>query len=201
MAYVIPKKEQETNLSYLPELGKLRTGKEVIFDYYKESDVPELYLIFKHVIEEGQTFPQETVESETEFRQYYFSHDAFVVRDKETAEVLGAFCVKPNFPGRSSHICNAGFMVKESCRGQGVAKFMVPNFLKVARDLGYRASFFNLVYVTNTASVKLWEFYGFKETGRVPNAGNLKGLGYTDAIQYYYDLTSLSTTDSETLKQ
>ena len=26
----------------------------------------------------------------------------------------------------------------------------------------------------------------------IPNAGNLKGIGYTDAKQFYYDLTSIN---------
>ena len=30
---------------------------------------------------------------------------------------------------------------------------------------------------------------GFQEIGIVPKAGKLKGIGYTDAIQFYYDLT------------
>jgi L-amino acid N-acyltransferase YncA len=199
MAYVIKKKAEGTVLSYFPETGKLKSGREVVLDSYKETDIPELYSIFQQVIEEGQTYPQETAGSEEDFRQYYLSHDAFVLRDKDSKEVLGGFYVKPNFPGRSSHICNAGFIVKESCRGQGIAKYMVPKFLKVARDIGFKASFFNLVYVTNIASLKLWKFYGFKEIGRVPKAGNLKGLGFTDAIQFYYDLTS-DTDSNDTQK-
>ena len=30
-----------------------------------------------------------------------------------------------------------------------------------------------------------------QEIGRVPGAGYLKGLGYTDAAQFYYDLTKI----------
>lgn len=33
---------------------------------------------------------------------------------------LGSFYVKPNYPGRSSHVCNAGFLVAEGARGKGV---------------------------------------------------------------------------------
>ena len=39
---------------------------------------------------------------------YFLSHAAFVVRDVASGAVLGAFYVKPNFPGRCSHICNGG---------------------------------------------------------------------------------------------
>jgi len=192
MAYVLPSKSNTTVLSYLPEFEQLKSGKEVVFDYYKESDVPELYSIFQQILEEGQTYPQESVETVEDFRNYYLSHDTFVLRDKATSEVLGAFYVKPNYPGRSSHICNGGFIVKEVHRGQGIAKLLVTKFLRVGGDLGYQASVFNLVYVTNTASLKLWENFGFKQIGRVPNAGNLKGLGYTDAIVYYHEFTPIN---------
>ena len=102
---------------------------------------------------------------------------------------MGAFYIKPNFPGRCSHICNAGFIVRKEDRGCGIGSFMVEMYLKLAKDLGYKASFFNLVFVSNDTSVKMWRKFGFKEIGRVPNAGNLKGRGFTDALQFYYDLT------------
>lgn len=37
---------------------------------------------------------------------------------------LGSFYVKPNYPGRSSHVCNAGFLVAEAARGKGVGRAM-----------------------------------------------------------------------------
>ncbi|XP_060577637.1 uncharacterized protein LOC132734801 [Ruditapes philippinarum] len=146
--------------------------------------------ILRYIVnEEGDSYPQEDMTSVEDFRAYYLTHDVYVCYDKQTQEVLGAFYIKPNFPGRCSHNCNAGFIVKKSARGRGVGSFMVENYLKIARDLGYRASFFNLVFVTNETSVKMWRKFGFTEIGRVPNAGNLKGRGYTDAIQFHYDLT------------
>lgn len=189
MAYVIKSKGRVKPLPYLPQIEQLKSGRTVEFDHYQEKDVEELYSIFREILDEGQTYPQESVETVEEFRAYYLSHEAFVVRDSASEEVLGSFYVKPNYPGRGSHICNAGFIVKATCQGQGIASFLVPKFLRVAPDLGYRASVFNLVYVSNTASIRLWEKFGFREIGRVPEAGNLKGLGYTDAIVYYFDLT------------
>lgn len=40
--------------------------------------------------------------------------------------------------------------------------------------LGYKASVFNLVYVNNIASVKIWDSLGFNRVGLVPQAGCLK---------------------------
>jgi len=42
---------------------------------------------------------------------------------------------QPNYPGRSSHICNAGFLVHESARGQGVGRILGEAYLKWAPEL------------------------------------------------------------------
>lgn len=85
--------------------------------------------------------------------------------------------IKPNYPGRSSHvsdilraepgytpidiaylyyllvqICNAGFVVSPGYRGCGYGMTLGKSYLYYAPKLGYRASVFNLVYVSNTAS-------------------------------------------------
>ena len=195
MAYVIKSTKKNVNLPYLPKDGTLKSGGHVVLDRYQEKYETELHAILKHVVnEEGNSYPQEDMTSLDDFRAYYLSHDVFVVLDRETEEVLGGFYIKPNFPGRCSHICNAGFIVKTTARGSGIGSFMMENYLLLARDLGYRASFFNLVFVTNKASVNLCRKFGFTEIGVVPQAGNLKDLGYTDALQFYFDLTKREET-------
>ncbi|OWF37166.1 L-azetidine-2-carboxylic acid acetyltransferase-like [Mizuhopecten yessoensis] len=192
MAYVIKKTKSDVVLPYLPAEGQLKDGRKVILDYYKDEDEAQVHAIMTYIVnEEGDSYPQEDLADVEDFRAYYLSHDVFVCRDVTSGEVIGSFYVKPNFPGRSSHICNAGFAVSKSSRGQGAGKFMVGHYLQIARDLGYQASFFNLVFVSNETSVKLWRSMGFTEIGRVPNAGNLKGRGFTDALQFYYDLTKI----------
>ena len=37
---------------------------------------------------------------------------------------LGSFYIKPNYPGRSSHVCNGGFLVSNPARNRGVGKLM-----------------------------------------------------------------------------
>ena len=49
--------------------------------------------------------------------------------------VLGSFYVKPNYPGRSSHVCNAGFLVTPVRRNQGVGKLMGKTYLEWAPKL------------------------------------------------------------------
>jgi L-amino acid N-acyltransferase YncA len=95
-------------------------------------------------------------------------------------------CRRPNWPGRCSHVCNGGFIVNESERNQGIGRLLGESFILLARDLGYRQSQFNLVFVNNEPSIKLWRSLGFKETGRIPDAGRLKSGEFVDAIQFYF---------------
>ena len=194
MAYVIKSKKSEITLPYLPKKGVLKDGTNVLIDkFISQFDEAQIHDIMRYIVnEEGNSYPQEDLSNIEDFRAYYLTHEVFVCRDPSSGLVLGSFYVKPNFPGRCSHICNAGFAVKKEARGKGVASVMVENYLQIARDLGYKASFFNLVFVNNKASVRLWEKFKFQNIGTIPNAGNLKGIGYTDARQFYYDLTSIN---------
>ncbi|KAH8115313.1 hypothetical protein DFH11DRAFT_99575 [Phellopilus nigrolimitatus] len=104
--------------------------------------------------------------------------------------VAGFYYIKPNYPGRSSHICNAGFVVPFASRGHGFAHILARSYLHYAPQLGYLASVFNLVYVNNEASIRLWETLNFTKAGRIPRAGRLRrkdgqGEEYVDAWVYY----------------
>lgn len=95
----------------------------------------------------------------------------------------GFYYVKPNYPGRSAHNCNAGFLLPRRVRGRGVGTRLGESYLKYGPALGYRASVFNLVYETNQASFLIWKRLGFEVVGRVPGAGRLRikdedGPGY-----------------------
>lgn len=105
--------------------------------------------------------------------------------------LCGFFYVKPNYPGRSSHLCNAGFVVPTSARGRGLGHVLARSFISTAPRLGYRGSVFNLVYSSNVASLRLWETHGFSIVGRIPRAGCLRGAdGYDDAFVIYRDFAT-----------
>ncbi|KAF2704245.1 hypothetical protein K504DRAFT_450974 [Pleomassaria siparia CBS 279.74] len=103
---------------------------------------------------------------------------------------LGSFYIKPNYPGRSSHVCNGGFLVTDASRNRGVGRLMGETYLEWAPRLGYTYSVFNLVYETNVASCRIWDALGFKRIGRVKGAGNLKSYpdNMVDGIMYGRDL-------------
>ncbi|KAK0551989.1 hypothetical protein OC846_003073 [Tilletia horrida] len=108
--------------------------------------------------------------------------------------VAGFYYVKPNYPGRSSHICNGGFVVVPIHRGLSLGLTLGKSYLYYAPKLGYKGSVFNLVYVNNVASVKIWDRLGFTRAGLIPQAGRLRCAGeqgergeeeYVDAIVFY----------------
>jgi ribosomal protein S18 acetylase RimI-like enzyme len=156
------------------------------------------------VIREGRSWPFDkefpTVDA---YRAYFLSHTALVVRASEAGpdvhgrpsavgEMLGCFYIKPNFPGRCSHVCNGGFITAPNFRRMGIGHLMAQVFLRVARDVGYESAYFNLVFKSNTASVLLWESLGFQRVAELKNAAQLEGLEEKDtAYGYWYDLTTL----------
>ncbi|GAA5977341.1 hypothetical protein JCM11641_000069 [Rhodosporidiobolus odoratus] len=186
--------------------------------------VEYLASVFNAVVEEGRTYPQMSALSVGEFAAYFFSADCFIGlldvaptdlgdasagmdREQEYSLesvragrdwkecVLGMFYVKPNYPGRSSHLCNGGFVVPSHHRGLRVGSTLGRSYLYFAPSLGYRGSVFNLVYVSNEASVRIWDGLGFKRAGLIPGAGKLKSTtpggedDIVDAIVFYYDFT------------
>jgi len=65
-------------------------------------------------------------------------------------------------------------------------------FLRVARDLGYKSAYFNLVFKSNGPSFTLWESLGFERVAVLEKAANLEGVeGLDTAYGYRYDLETL----------
>jgi len=158
---------------------------------------------FNKEIEGGDTYPMMNTLPLDKFARYWFQNfgGIMLLGDIESAEdlvegkdwakeCLGTFYIKPNYPGRSSHVCNAGFIVTDASRNRGVGRLMGETYLEWAPKLGYTYSVFNLVYDTNVASCKIWDALGFKRIGRVKGAGNLKSHPdrLVDAIIFGRDL-------------
>lgn len=178
----------------LPFQTTLRNQTQVELDGMQPQEQEAVRALLNTVILEGETYPQNRPLSEVEFAAYWMSQDAFVVRDtskKPKTPVVGAFYLKPNFPGRCSHICNAGFIVQPRWRGQGMGRLMGEAMLKLAAQKGYSAVMFNLVFATNIPSIRLWESLGFETIGRISGAVQLSGGRVSDALMMYRSLSDL----------
>lgn len=158
---------------------------------------------FNMEVERGDTFSFfDTLHIES-FQNYWFGSFAgiMVLGDSPTLEgpkqwekeCLGTFFVRPNYPGRASHICTAGFLVNAGIRGKGIGRTLTDCFLQWAPRLGYTYCVFNLVFETNVAARRIWESLNFKRIGRVKSAGILKGHETAvDAIIYGRELVAVS---------
>lgn len=198
----------------IPYQSNLKDGRRVQVDYFKSSphQIEECewfagMALMNLVIREGKSWPfEQDFASVDDYRSYFLSHTAFVVRaldngmdsakrnSSSSGEILGCFYIKPNYPGRCSHICNGGFITAPRFRGLGVARLMGTVFLRAARDMGYKSAYFNLVFKSNVGSVKLWESLGFERVATLENAARLEGLeeGELDtAYGYRFDLETL----------
>lgn len=196
----------EKNVFALEKDGRtvtLLTGHQI-------SDFPiqllqEAFHEFNLVIEEGRTYPfSEAFTFDTFIKYLLEGFAAVLVEGEYTAEwdakpqkfwhecFLGYFYVKPNYVGRSSHVCNGGFVVNHSRRGLGLGKEMGLQYLSYAPRLGYVYSVFNLVYETNTASCRIWDSLGFQRIGYIKNVAVLKGEdNFVGAYMYGKDLQDI----------
>mmetsp|Transcript_3791 Transcript_3791/g.8372 ORF Transcript_3791/g.8372 Transcript_3791/m.8372 type:complete len:315 (+) Transcript_3791:86-1030(+) len=197
----------------IPYQSTLKDGRRVEVDFFRHSSSEDIeedewfagMALMNLVIREGRSWPfEEEFGSVDDWRDYFLSHTAFVVRaldngmdsakrnSSSQGEILGCFYIKPNFPGRCSHVCNGGFITAPRFRGLGIGRLMGKVFLRAARDLGYKSSYFDLVFSSNVGSVKLWESLGFMRVATLENAARLEGLEYLDtAFGYRYDLENL----------
>jgi len=197
-----------TNTSIPVQVGTFETQDEY---HYAMS-------LMNQVIREGKTWPfEEEFQTLDAFKGYFTSHAAFVVRKKATPaqglssiqqqqqEIMGCFYIKPNFPGRCSHICNGGFITAPEYRRMGVGKLMGTMYLHIAKSLGYKSSYFNLVFESNVASVRLWESLGFQQVARLERAARLKNdivhtpdekesIFWDTALGYHFNLETFERT-------
>ena len=104
------------------------------------------------------------------------------------AGMIGAFYLKPNWPGRARQVANAGFIVAPDWRNKGLRWLLGATMLSYAKQLGYLSVIFNLVFSENVAARRLWEKLGFKELGVIPGAVRKNDGTYQDSIIMFRSL-------------
>ena len=133
-----------------------------------EADRPRLFEIFADVVERGDGYPESAPLQPDRFAASWIDPPVVVV-GRVDGEVVGAYYLKPNFPGRAAHIANAGYVVARGRRGAGIGRRLVEDSIVRARAEGFGAIMFNLVFESNPAR-PLYEHLGWREIGRVPRA-------------------------------
>ncbi|SCU79466.1 LADA_0B00848g1_1 [Lachancea dasiensis] len=186
------------------------------FPIYSAKDVPDSLIDFMHAqfnreIEEGLTYPYAKPLTRDEFLNSWFLSFCTIVLKTDKLQIdpswtnwekllLGTFYIKPNYSGRCSHNCNAGFLVNPAQRGQKIGMRLGQIYLKWAPLLGYKYSVFNLVFVTNPASWRIWDKLQFDRIGYIPKVALLRGHEeLVDAIMFGKDLTKIDPKLTEDL--
>lgn len=189
-----------------PRRVLLRDGSTTaaILPFISKERIPKSLLEFlcrqlNQEIEAGDTYPMVDHMLPEAFSSYWFQNFGAVMllgtlgieselpKDADWSRLcLGSYYIKPNYPGRSSHVCNAGFLVADADRNRGVGRLLGESYLDWDPKLGYTYSVFNLVYETNVASCKIWDKLGFETIGRVKGCWKLKSYPgqLIDAIIY-----------------
>jgi len=153
---------------------------------YVPDDWPDTWNILRPEFRGGETCAFSQTISEEETKHVWIdipTHTYVAVNDDNS--ILGTYYLKPNQPGLGSHVCNAGYIVANHARGQGVASAMCEHSQQTAKDLGYLAMQFNMVVSTNEGAVRLWRKHGLDIVGTLPKAFRHPQHGLVDAYVMY----------------
>ena len=157
-----------------------------------ESDRDAILEIFHEVVAAGDTYALDPNISREDALAYWFAPgtQTYVAEGGAVGarQILGTYILRPNQSGGGSHVANAGFMVSECARGQGIGRVMAEHCLIEACRLGFRAMQFNYVISTNTAAIRLWQDLGFEIAGTLPSAFRHPDKGYVDVYVMYRSL-------------
>ena len=170
-------------LGLLPLETTLRDSRKVVVDIFRsDAEYDAAFELTNCAIEDGDALARiEVFEDVVEWRQWFCSHAAFVVRATEEGfdcdgavskrgSILGAFFCRPKFQGRGAHLCETFLVSAPEFRRLGVGRLMGSCFLRFARDLGYGAAYVDQVFQSNDAIVHLLESLGFQRACELPNA-------------------------------
>ena len=142
---------------------------------YEATDWPAVWTLLEPVFRAGETFPHDPAISEAEARLTWVEQtQAVMVALDAASAVVGTYYLRPNSLALGAHVANAGYVVADHCRRQGIGSRMCQHSLEAARRLGFRAMQFNLVVSTNTAGIRCWQRNGFQLVGTLPGAGALR---------------------------
>lgn len=175
-----------------PLEAKLRDETPVELLPAGNQDLPALATLYDRIMAEGTSYPHERPVTADEFLDYWVRGKSTVVAyerpRKMDEKLLGAFYLKPNWPGRARHVANAGFIVAPECRNRGLGRLLGAVMLDYAKELGYRSVIFNLVFSENQAARRLWEKLGFRVLGTIPGAVRMNDGRYQDALIMFRSL-------------
>lgn len=156
---------------------------------YDEARWPEIWKILHPVFQGGETyaFPTDINEAQAHTVWVEDTQACFMVLGTDNA-VAGTFYIKPNPSKDGMRVCNAGYVVSDVFRGQGIASMMCAFSQNEGAALGFQAMQFNCVAATNIGAVQLWQKLGFEIIETKIDAFNHAKQGLVDAYVMYKKL-------------
>jgi L-amino acid N-acyltransferase YncA len=150
---------------------------------YEAADWPALWALLEPVFRAGETFPHDPAITEAEALVAWVEQSQTVmVAVDATGALVGTYYLRPNSLALGAHVANAGYVVADRCRRQGIGSRLCQHSLQAARRLRFRLMQFNLVVSTNIAGIRCWQRNGFQVVGTLPGAFRHRQLGYVDAL-------------------
>jgi ribosomal protein S18 acetylase RimI-like enzyme len=147
----------------------LKDGTTVTLRPLTDTDHDALFALFARIVDDKEGWPQTPPLDHDEFEHVWLDAPMIVIVAEAGDELVGAYLLKPNHPGRASHIANCGYISARAWRGRGVGRALVEDSIERARAAGFDAIQFNLVFESNPAR-KLYEELGWEPIGRLPDA-------------------------------
>lgn len=163
-----------------------------------ESDWPAIWALFRTVCAAGDAFAYDADTSETIARKLWFDPPTTAYVAEEDDTFLGTYFLRPNQPGRGSHVANGGYMVAEVARGRGLSEMMCRHSIETATVLGYRAIQFNYVVSTNEAAVRTWVKCGFEIVATLPGAFRHADGRFVDVFIMWRTITDVTSPSAST---
>ena len=150
---------------------------------FEATDWPAVWALLEPVLRAGEAFPHDPAISEPEAQVAWVEQSqAVMVAVNAAGALVGTYYLRPNSLALGAHVGNAGYVVAEHCRRQGIGSRLCQHSLQAARRLGFRAMQFNLVVSSNTAGIRCWQQNGFQVVGILPGAFRHQRLGFVDAL-------------------
>lgn len=183
--------EIRQQIESLPEIFNRLTQMGYTLDLFNQKDEEALYEIFQEVVNSGSQFPYECSSLEEFRRQFFIPKGQVYVCHSLDGKVIGGFYLRANYSGRSSHIANAAYMIRNTYRGKGLGSLLIKASLHFAKDLGFQAMQFNMVLSQNTLAIKLYERLGFSIVGIIPQAVRNPSGNYQDGYVMHRKIDNL----------
>jgi predicted N-acetyltransferase YhbS len=118
-----------------------------------------VWALLEPVFRAGETFPHDPAIPEEQARELWVEQtQAVMVAADAAGTLVGTYYLKPNSLALGAHVANAGYVVAENLRRQGIGSRLCQHSLQTARRLG------------------------FQLVGTLPGAFRHQRLGYVDAL-------------------